>query len=267
MIKAELLTETTEQHFLRMLLDGVYGFQEKHNGHRLTICKQNGILRPFNREGEPSSKPLHPHVKSALLNHPLSTFVLDGELVKNTCHVFDVLYLDDEDLIHHAYEYREARYHSEFEDYSPYIQPVKTARTPQEKRVLWDAVLAHHGEGIVSKNMNAPYRQGRTDTHWKLKFWKTCDVVVMGKNPDDKDSVEIGLYDERGNLHRVSGCSLRNKFRPKVGSVLEVRFLYATKERHIVQPTLMSIRLDKPAKACKLSQLEPYINKNWRVTQ
>jgi bifunctional non-homologous end joining protein LigD len=265
-IQAELLTETTELHFQRMLLTAVYGFQEKHNGHRLIICKENGALRLFNREGQSSSKPLSIRIKNALLSHPLAGFVIDGELVGGTFYIFDALILGDEIVANDVYEYREARYHAEFDGYSTQIVPVETARTPEAKRLLWDAVLASHGEGLVSKNMTAPYKQGRPDQHWKLKFWKTADAVVIGPNPEDKDSVEIGMYNDRGQLHRISGCSLRNKFRLKPGQVIEVRFLYATQERHIVQPTLMSVRYDKPAQACRLSQLEPYINKNW-VTQ
>jgi bifunctional non-homologous end joining protein LigD len=266
MIQAELLTETTVSHFQRMLLDATYGFQEKHNGHRLIICKENDTLRLFNREGANSSKPLPLRVKNAILSHRLAGFVIDGELVGGTFYIFDAMILGDEILVNDAYEYREARYHAEFDGYSTQLHPVETARTPQQKRLLWDAVEAAHGEGIVSKNMTTDYKQGRADQHWKLKFWKTADAVVIGPSPDDKDSVEIGMYNDRGQMHRISGCSLRNKFRLKPGQVIEVRFLYATKERHIVQPTLMAVRYDKSAAACKLSQLEQYINKNWMVT-
>ena len=265
MIQAELLTETTENHFLRMLLDPRYGFQEKHNGHRLVICKENGTLRYFNREGVPSSKPLPTRLKYALLAHPLAGFVIDGELVGSTFFVFDALILGDEILANDSYEYREARYHAEFEGYNAQIVPVETARTPEAKRRLWDAVMAAHGEGIVSKNMTAPYKQGRPDQHWKLKFTKECDVVVMGLSPEGKDSVEIGVYDERGQLHRVSGCSLRGKFRVAVGEVLTVRYLYSTRENHIVQPVLIRKRTDKKADTCDIHQLVK--NKNFLVSK
>ena len=261
MIQAELLTETTELHFQRMLLTAVYGFQEKHNGHRLIICKENGALRLFNREGQSSSKPLSIRIKNALLSHPLAGFVIDGELVGGTFYIFDALILGDEIIANDVYEYREARYHAEFDGYSTQIVPVETARTPEAKRLLWDAVLASHGEGLVSKNMNAPYKQGRPDQHWKLKFTKECDVVVMGPSPEGKDSVEIGVYDERGQLHRVSGCSLRGKFRVAVGDVLTVRYLYASRDNHIVQPVLIRKRTDKGALTCDISQLVK--NKNF----
>lgn len=263
MIQAELLTETTENHFLRMLLDPRYGFQEKHNGHRLVICKENGTLRYFNREGVPSSKSLDRRIKLALLSHPLAGFVIDGELVGATFHIFDALILGDEVMVNDAYEYREARYHAEFDGYNSQIKPVETARTAESKRRLWDAVLAYHGEGIVSKNMTCGYKQGRAGAHWKLKFLKSAEAVVIGPSPEGKDSVEIGMWDSNGKMHRISGLSLRNKYRVTPGTVLEVRFLYSTKELHIVQPVLVRVRTDKRAMDCKLSQLVPYINKNW----
>lgn len=263
MVQAELLTQTDEKHFKRMLLDSKFGFQEKYNGHRLSIWKENGALRLFNREGKPSSKRLPYSLKQSLLSHPLAAFVIDGELVKDEFYIFDALILGDETLVEDAYEYREARYHTEFDGYSAHIKAVETARSPEEKRLLWDFVEATHGEGLVSKNMTAGYKQGRAEQHWKLKFIKECDCVVIGANAEGKDSVEIGMYDDRGNMHRVSGCSLRNKFKVSPGQVVMVEFLYATKNKHIVQPVLISVRNDKNAADCKLSQLEPYINKNW----
>ena len=263
MIQAELLTETNESHFQRMLLSAVYGFQEKHNGHRLLICKEDGTLRLFNREGEKSSKPLPLRVKNALLSHNLTGFVIDGELVGGTFYIFDALILGDEILVGDTYEYREARYHAEFEGYNTQLVPVETARTQEQKRRLWDAVLASHGEGIVSKNLKKSYRQGNAGAHFKLKFLKSAEVVVIGPSPEGKDSVEIGMWNSNGKMHRISGLSLRNKYRVVPGTVLEVRFLYATKELHIVQPVLVHVRYDKKAADCKLEQLIPYINKNW----
>jgi len=265
MIQAELLTESTVQHFQRMAMNAAYGFQEKHNGHRLLICKQGGTLSHFNREGEPSDKKLPAKVRHALMNHRLTAFVIDGELVKDTFFVFDALFLGDEELVHDTYEYREARYHAEFDSYSHSIVTVKTARTHEEKLALWKRVEEQNGEGIVSKNMRCSYRMGRAEQHFKLKFWKTADAVVIGPSPKGKDSVEIGMFDERGRMVRISGCSLRNKYRLTTGQVIEVRFLYSTKERNIVQPTLMAVRTDKRAADCKLSQIEKYINKNWVV--
>jgi ATP-dependent DNA ligase len=265
MIQAELLTDSTEAAFTRMLTDHRFGFQEKHNGHRLVICKTDGQIAHFNRIGEPSSKRLPAKLHRTLLNHPLENFVIDTELVGEVIFIFDALYLGSEELVHDAYEYREARYHSDFTGYAD-ITPVPTARTAEQKTRLWKAVLRANGEGLCAKNMTKTYRMGRADQHFKLKFVKECDVVVIGPNPEGKNSIEIGLYDNRGKLHRVSGCSLRGKFRLQPQQVVEVRFLYSTKDNHIVQPVLMRVRDDKKAEDCKLSQLKPFLNKNWTTS-
>ncbi len=263
MVKAELLTETTEEHFHRMALCLDYGFQEKHNGHFLTIVKENNTLNGFNREWSPSKKPLPFRIKQAFLSHPLPSLVVEGELVKNVFHLFDALILGSEVLVNDTYEHREAQYHAEFSNRSKSILPVKTSRTLEDKYRLWHTIVTSHGEGLVSKNMVKEYQPGLAGYHWKLKLWKTMDVFVIGKNLEGKDSVDVGVYDDRGQVHRVSSCGLRNKFDPEPFQVLEVRFLYATQNHHIVQPKLLNIRDDKLARDCKLSQLEPYINKNW----
>lgn len=266
MIQAELLTEATEATFKRLLTDSRFGFQEKHNGHRLVICKTGGTIAHFNRIGEPSNKRLPAKLRQTLLRHPLANFVIDAELVGEVIFLFDALYLGDEELVHDSYEYREARYHAEFTGYSD-ITPVATARTAEQKSRLWNAVLKANGEGLCGKNMTKPYRMGRADQHFKLKFWKTADAIVIGPSPDSKDGIDIGMLDAKGRMHRISGCSMLVKAarprRPQPGDVIEVRFLYATKELHIVQPTMLSLRFDKKAAECKLSQLNPYINKNW----
>jgi ATP-dependent DNA ligase len=269
MIQAELLTESTEAAFQRMLLDPRFGFQEKHNGHRLVICKTGGQLVHYNRIGEQSSKRLPSNLRLTLMQHPLDNFVIDTELVGEHLYIFDSLYLGDEELVHDAYEYREARYHAEFSGYT-HITPVPTARTADDKRLLWQHVLDIKGEGLCAKNMHKSYRMGRADQHFKLKFWKTADAIVIGPSPDSKDGIDIGMLDAKGRMHRISGCSMLVKAarkRPMAGQVIEVRFLYATKEYHIVQPTMLSLRTDKMAAECKLSQLDPYINKNWAVAK
>lgn len=180
MIQAELLTERDESFFKQKLTDSRYGFQEKFNGHRRIICKENGVIRVFNRVGEESGS-LPIRLKLAFLAHPLDSFVIDGELVGGVYHIFDALILGTKTLVHDSYESREARLHAAFDKFQPrLIIPVYTARTAEEKIQLWVRVDAEHGEGLVAKNMTKAYKQGRADQHWKLKFWKTADAVVIG---------------------------------------------------------------------------------------
>jgi hypothetical protein len=117
-------------------------------------------------------------------------------------------------------------------------------------------------EGVVWRDMRAAYKQGRAGQHFKTKFVKECDVVVMGPSPKDHNSVEIGVFD-KGILRRVSGLSLNGKTTVVTGDVVQVHYLYASKNLHLVQPCMASdgARTDKQAADCTIDQL--VVNKNW----
>ena len=67
------------------------------------------------------------------------------------------------------------------------------------------------GEGVVAKDVRAPYRPGERTGMVKVKRVRTIDAVVMGyrpgKEPDTVGSLILGLYDERGELHVVGHSS------------------------------------------------------------
>src|SRR5258707_11744337 len=70
------------------------------------------------------------------------------------------------------------------------------------KRVLLAAAIARGWEGLVFRNLNAPYRGGKVGSYMRHKLRrKEYDAVVMGylagrgKNTGVVRSVEVGLYD------------------------------------------------------------------------
>ncbi|MGI8428742.1 MAG: ATP-dependent DNA ligase [Solirubrobacteraceae bacterium] len=66
------------------------------------------------------------------------------------------------------------------------------------------------GEGVVAKDVQAPYRPGQRTGMVKVKRLRTIDAVVVGyrpgKEPDTVGSLILGLYDRAGEL-RVVGHS------------------------------------------------------------
>jgi ATP-dependent DNA ligase len=68
-----------------------------------------------------------------------------------------------------------------------------------------------HGEGVVAKDLTAPYRPGQRAGMVKIKRVRTIDAVIVGyrpgKEPETVGSLILGLYDERGELHVVGHCS------------------------------------------------------------
>jgi ATP-dependent DNA ligase len=67
------------------------------------------------------------------------------------------------------------------------------------------------GEGVVAKDIRAPYRPGQRTGMVKVKRVRTIDAVVMGYRPGKEDgtvgSLILGLYDADGGLHVVGHSS------------------------------------------------------------
>lgn len=259
--KAELLTEIEVKDAGRFVSNPLFGAQEKHNGERRLIMKNGQDIQSFNREGD-SSKRLTPQVLAVLRNIPLPQFVIDIELIDNKrIVILDALIIGSELLGTEAYKVRERRAHETF-DIIKTVEVVKTARTTDAKQALLLQLGAEKAEGIVFRNMDAIYKQGRAGQHFKLKFWKDLDAVVMGPSPEGHNSVRVGVYNERGILQEICGVSLNGKPTAVVGNVICMKYLYATRERHAVQPELLFIRTDKRAAECTMGQL--VVNKNFR---
>jgi ATP-dependent DNA ligase len=67
------------------------------------------------------------------------------------------------------------------------------------------------GEGVVAKDVTAPYRPGERTGMVKVKRVRTIDAVVAGyrpgKEPNTVGSLILGLYDQQGRLHVVGHSS------------------------------------------------------------
>jgi ATP-dependent DNA ligase len=69
----------------------------------------------------------------------------------------------------------------------------------------------HGGEGVVAKQLDAPYRPGERKGMVKIKRVRTIDCVVVGWRPGKEEgtvgSLILGLYDDKGELHVVGHTS------------------------------------------------------------
>lgn len=247
----------------RFFIDAAWGMQEKHNGDRRTFLRDGNTFISLNREGNPS-KPVAPSVIAVLLSHPIQKFVIDVELVGTQIVVLDALVLGDELLGGETYEYREARAHAEFDNFHKTVVVVETARTTEEKIRLFKQLLDNNAEGVVIRKMDAAYKMGSREQHKKIKFWKELDAIVIGPSPSGHNSVRVGLINEKNQLQEICGVSLNGKEVVSRGMVIKVKYLYATKERHVVQPELLGSRDDKQAVECTMAQIKYRVHKNWR---
>jgi ATP-dependent DNA ligase len=150
------------------------------------------------------------------------------------------------------------------------------------------------GEGVVAKDVHAPYRPGERVGMFKIKRVRTIDAVVRGWRPGKEEgtvgSLILGLYDDEDRLHVVghsSGLkaaekrSLVDKLKPyetgKRGHgdpsrwknekelewielrpelVVEVRFDHASGGRIRHGTRILRWRDDKDPHECKLEQMQ-----------
>src|SRR5690606_25888557 len=73
------------------------------------------------------------------------------------------------------------------------------------------AWLTGRGEGVVAKELAAPYLPGARKGMVKVKRLRTIDAVVAGWRPGKEEgtvgSLMLGLYDSAGELHVVGHTS------------------------------------------------------------
>ena len=117
---------------------------------------------------------------------------------------FDLLARDDETLIGEPLSARRAALQQLAGELEIDLTPLSTDPVDAEP---WLA----HGEGVVAKDLDAPYRPGERKGMVKVKRVRTIDAVVAGyrpgKEPDTVGSLILGLYDPEGTLHVVGHSS------------------------------------------------------------
>lgn len=238
----------------KFILDDLWTMQQKLDGVRVIPHRVSGGIE-WNVTFAAAAQ-YFPAIEPALMRLPLGA-ILDGEMMINTGEfwVFDLPHLPG--VIGPADPQSERRRVLEhliplLND--PKIKLVPEAKTPDDKAFLFGRVLGNGGEGVVVKLTTAPYRETRTTDVLKLKFVKTIDCVVTGRDGGGACNAELGVY-ENGELRVVGACSMIGKPDAQPGQVVEVKALYATGSLTLYQPRMVRIRLDKAAKECDVQQI------------
>ncbi len=198
---------------------------------------------------------------------------------------FDVLLIDDDTVLERPFAERRTLL-EQLAANGITLTPL--TREPAETEP-WFA----HGEGVVAKDLAAPYRPGKRAGMVKVKRVRTIDAVVVGYRPGKEEqtvgSLILGLYDPKGELHVVghsSGLRAAEKralvkalepyetgqrghgdasrwksekdlewisLRPEL--VVEVTFDHASDGRIRHGTKILRWREDKPPRECSLEQM------------
>ena len=255
-ILPQLLNPIEEADVERLLHDDDYCAQEKFDGRHLLVRKKSGQIEGINKKGLVVGLPATVVGDIGILS---SDFIQDGEAVGDVYHTFDLLELNGENLRPLPYRARlnglmillASAQH-------PFIKYAETALATKDKIALWKRLKAENREGIVFKRLDAPYTPGRPNSggpQLKFKFCATLSAVVAKVNT--QRSVEVRLLNGDGWIPCGNVTIPANQDIPKVGTVVEVRYLYAHRESHaLYQPVYLGPRDDVEPAQCLVSQLK-----------
>lgn len=256
-IRPQLLNPIDETELHDLLMNSTHCLQEKLDGRRMMIRKTGEDIIGINRRGLVVALPHTIHQAASQLP---GDFLMDGEAIGDALHVFDVLEANGEDLREYRYIERHSRLIQLVPTSLQFLQWISAVIEPQDKCECYKDLLSEDREGIVFKDMNAPYSPGRPNsggTQLKYKFYETASFIVTSHNA--KRSVALGLYNNETKEMKPAGNVTvpPNKEMPKVGSIIEVRYLYVFPESGAVyQPTYLGTRDDLVWTDCETTQLK-----------
>ncbi len=182
--------------------------------------------------------------------------LLAGEEIGDTLYVFDLLEHCGRDLRASPYRQRYLALTSAFAAMPSHHRNafalVETAWTAESKRRMLVDLRAAKAEGIVFKEVHAPYSPGRPSSggpQLKLKFYETCSAIVAAVNA--KRSVALQVLADNGTPVDVGNVTIPpNQPVPPVGAVVEVRYLYAYPGGSLYQPVYLGVRDDVTRAEC-----------------
>jgi bifunctional non-homologous end joining protein LigD len=229
--------------------------QEKFDGRRLLVRKEGAAINGINRKGNLVGLP---ETLFQVVRQFDGDVILDGESIGDNYHAFDLLNLDGVDIRHWPYRERLAALMSLlFGIQQTVIKFAETAFTVEQKLALLEKLRQGNKEGIVFKLLSAPYTPGRPNSggsQLKHKFYATLSAVVARINV--QRSVSLRLLNHEGWIPVGNVTIPPNQRIPKVGAIVEIRYLYAFKDGCLYQPIYQGVRNDVGQEECVVSQLK-----------
>jgi bifunctional non-homologous end joining protein LigD len=254
-VRCQLLNPIEVADVSRLLGDTRHCLQEKRDGRRLLVRKQDHEITGINRRGFVVAIPDPMRAAVALIP---GDCLIDGEAVGDTLHAFDLLELNGRDLRQLRYLDRHSRLFMLLPPNEAALRWVSTAIQPNDKAKAYEDLRLANREGVVFKDTDAPFSPGRPNSggsQLKFKFVESASFVVTGVNV--KRSVTLGLYDGDRLVPAGNVTIPPNHSIPDVGDVVETRYLYAHKQSgSIYQPVYLGPRADIPASECTTDQIK-----------
>ncbi len=165
-------------------------FERKLDGIRLLAFKQGPDVRLFSRNRLPQNH-CYPGVAEAIAGLPASDAILDGEAAwdpqsRIAYHVFDVIWLDGEDVRSRPLDERRALLKA-----LPLEAPLGRVAEVTDARP-WERACSEGWEGVIAKRRDSRYEHRRSP-HWlKMKCEARREFLVGGFTDPQGGRVGLG---------------------------------------------------------------------------
>lgn len=254
-----LANEVPVAQLIDIIQNPMWQLEQKADGRRALIHVGDRSLTVRNRYGEPARLDLPPLVRRALLSGQGGDLWLDGEIVGEVFHVFDlpraggcVTEVQPLTFRRQVLENLVATWQP-----GPAVRLVDVAYDSDAKTQLVARVDAAGGEGVVAKKTGSTYQGGHSDDWLKVKFTRDVDCVVKEVGRDGKHNLVLELHGPDGPVEVGEVTALAGDGAVvKVGDVVTVKYQHASHTSgKLVQPTMPRIRTDKRPAECTIDQL------------
>ena len=250
-ISPQLLTQVDYEEALRLCADPNYIAQQKHDGERRPIERSTDV-KGLNKKGFYTA--LTPSVLKSAEAISSDSYLIDCEDMGEIAWAFDLLEHNGENISLRPYHERYELLQNLVGE-QEHIKVVETAFTTQEKRDLMCRINDKNLEGIVFKRVDETYSAGRGGDQFKYKFFDEISVIVESISKT-KRSVGMAVMD-KGKMISVGKVTIPVNINiPEVGSIIEVKYLYAYKDGAMFTTSYLKPRNDVDAIECDISRLK-----------
>jgi bifunctional non-homologous end joining protein LigD len=252
-LRVKLLNEITEDEALILCNHPDWVMQPKFDGERRPIIIKDGSADGTNRNGQFTGG-----LKTTIANALDSTIdmILDTEDLGNFICTFDILEYNGKDLRSLPFIERYNRL-TDVLMTNEMVRLSPLAVTTSEKIAMLDKVIKEGQEGVVFLLANAPYVAGKPANSANLKYKLYSEISVIVQKINTQRSVQMAVINNQGDEVIVGNVTIpANASIPEVGSIIDVRYLYAYEGGSLYQPIFEKPRNDIHKSECLQSRIK-----------
>lgn len=238
-----LLSVVDRTQMLSLSHDPRWRFEQKMDGERRPIRRAGTTVTGYNRTRQAVA--FSSRIQDAFLALDASNFVIDGEQIGDVYYAFDLLELAGSSVEHQPLRVRLTLLNTVLNGANPQvIQRPLAAESTTDKQDLFARIEGADLEGVVGKDLDAPYEACRSRFQVKFKFHDTATVWCDGQN-GAKRSVGISCLDAKGQRRSIGNVTIpANVSMPERDTFIEVRYLYRVGDGDLFQPVFDKHRPD-----------------------